>query len=113
MMYIEVNSIAMKKYNASWDGDRINFNIHKDVFRYLDVNSTSETWFPNKYIEDEIKKKVDITRGQLASDEMAYGIRKYIYYLKHDNFWVGRITNDINNSLVNREYIDFFIQVYI
>ena len=37
-------------------GNRINFNIHKDVFRYLDVNSTSETWFPNKYIEDEIKK---------------------------------------------------------
>ena len=48
--------------------DRINFNIHKNVFRYLYGNSTSETWFPNKYIEDEIKKKVDITRGQLASD---------------------------------------------
>ena len=28
--------------------DLINFNIHKDVFRDLDVNSTSETWFPNK-----------------------------------------------------------------
>ena len=37
--------------------DRINFNIHKNVFKYLDVNPTSETWFPNKYIEDEIKKK--------------------------------------------------------
>ena len=46
----------------------INFNMHKNVFRDLYVNSTSETWFPNKYIEDEIKKKVDITRGQLASD---------------------------------------------
>ena len=42
--------------------DQINFNIHKNVFRDLDVNSTSETWFPNKYIEDEIKKKVDKTR---------------------------------------------------
>ena len=37
--------------------NRINFNIHKNMFRYLYVNSTSETWFPNKYIEDEIKKK--------------------------------------------------------
>ena len=36
---------------------RINFNIHKNVFRYLDVISTPENWFPNKYIEDEIKKK--------------------------------------------------------
>ena len=31
----------------------INFNIHKNVFRYLDGNSTSETWSPNKYIEAE------------------------------------------------------------
>ena len=62
----------------------INFNIHKNVFRDLDVNSTSETWFPNKYIEDEIKKKVGKTREQLLSDEMAYDIRQYIYSLKHD-----------------------------
>ena len=46
------------------------------MFRYLDVNSTSETWFPNKYIEDEIKKKVDKTREQLSSDEMSYDIRQ-------------------------------------
>ena len=44
------------------------------MFRDLDVNPTSKTWFPNKYIEDEIKKKVDKTRGQLASDEMAFDI---------------------------------------
>ena len=37
--------------------DLINFNIHKNLFIDLDVNSISETWFPNKYIEDEIKKK--------------------------------------------------------
>ena len=55
--------------------DRINFNIHKNVFRDLDGISTSETWFWNKFIEDEIKKKVDKTREQLASDEMAYDIR--------------------------------------
>ena len=48
--------------------NQINFNIHKNVFRDLDVNSTSETWFPNKYIEDDIKKKVDKTRERLASD---------------------------------------------
>ena len=83
------------------------------MFRYLDVDPKSETWFPNKYIEDEIKKKVDKTRGKLASDEMEYEIRQYIDSLKHDRFWVGRITNDINKLLINREYIDFFIQIYI
>ena len=45
------------------------------MFRDLDVDPTSETWFLNKYIEYEIKKKVEETREQLASDEMAYDIR--------------------------------------
>ena len=37
--------------------DQINFNIHKNVFRDLNVDPTSETWFLNKYIEYDIKKK--------------------------------------------------------
>ena len=90
----------------------MNLNIQKNVFRDLDGISTSETWFQNKYIEDEIKKKVDKTRDQPASDEMAYAIRQYIDCLKHDPSWVGRIKNDINKLLVNREYIDFFIKIY-
>ena len=56
----------------------MNLNIHINVFKDLDGISTSETWFPKKYIEDEIKKKVDIKRDELASDEMAYDIRQYI-----------------------------------
>ena len=31
--------------------NRIKFNIHKNVFINLDFDSTSETWFPNKYID--------------------------------------------------------------
>ena len=90
----------------------MNLNIQKNVFRDLDGISTSETWFPKKYIDDEIKKKVYNTRDELASDEMAYDIRHYKHCLQHDPFWVGRINNDINKLLVNREYIDFFIQIY-
>ena len=37
--------------------DRMNLNIQKNVFRDLDGISTSETCFPNKYIDGEIKKK--------------------------------------------------------
>ena len=61
--------------------DRINFNTQKNVFRDLDGISTSETWFPKKYIEDEIKKKLDKTRDKLASDKMAYYMRQYMYCL--------------------------------
>ena len=87
----------------------MNINTQKNAFIDLYVNSTSETWFPNKYIDDEIKKEVYNERDQHASDEMAYDIRHYIHCLQHDPYWVGSIKNDINKLLVNREYIDFFI----
>ena len=90
----------------------MNLNTHKNVFRYLYGISTSETWFLKKYNEDEIKKKVDKTRDKLASDEMAYDIIQYIDCLQHNTSWVGRIKNDINKLLVNREYIDFFVRIY-
>ena len=83
------------------------------MFRYLYVDPTSKTWFLNKYIESDIKKKLDKTRGQLSSDEMEYEIRHCIDSLNHDPIWVRRITNDTNKSLVNREYIDFFMQIYM
>ena len=60
-----------------------------------------------------ISRKKRKTREQIASDEMEYDIRQYIDSLKHDPFWVGIITNDIKKFLVNREYIDFFMQIYM
>ena len=64
----------------------MNLNIQKNVFRDLDGISTSETWFPKKYIDDEIKKKVDKTRDELASDEMSFDIRQYIDCLQQDTY---------------------------
>ena len=81
------------------------FNLH-DV-------PTSENWFPHKYIESYIKKKLDKTRGQLASDEMENEIGNYFESINLDPQWVRRITNDINKLLVDREYIDFFMQIYM
>ena len=66
-----------------------------------------------KYFEAEIKKKLDKTRGQIASDEMENEIRHYIESLNHDPQWVRRVTNDISKLLVDREYIDFFMNIYI
>ena len=68
---------------------------------------------PKKYIEAKIKKKLDKTRGELASDEMEHEIRHYVESLNNDPQWVRRITNDINKLLLDREYIDLFIQIYM
>ena len=66
--------------------DRMNINTQKNLFRDFDGISKSETWFPKKYIDDEIKKKIGNTIYQLASDEMAYDIKHYIHCLQHDHF---------------------------
>ena len=83
------------------------------MFRNLHDVPTSDNWFPNKYIEADIKKKLDKTRGQLASDEMENDIRHHVESLNNDPQWVRRITNDINKLLVNREYIDLFMLIYM
>ena len=83
------------------------------MFRNLYVDPTSENWFPNKYIEAKIKKKLDKTIGQIASDEMENEIRHYIESINHNPQWVRRITNDINKLIFDREYIDFFMQIYM
>ena len=44
---------------------------------------------------------------------MENNIRYYVKYLNHNTQWVRRITIDINKLLVDREYIDFFIQIYM
>ena len=45
--------------------DQINLNMHKNVFRNLYVDTTSETWFPNKHIKAEIKKQLDKKEDKL------------------------------------------------
>ena len=40
-------------------------------------------------------------------------IRHYIEYLNQDHQWVRRITNYVNMLLVDREYVDFFMQIYM
>ena len=52
--------------------------MHKNVFSNLHDVPTSENWSSNKYIEAEIKKKLDKTRRQLEIDEMGNGIRHYV-----------------------------------
>ena len=51
----------------------IDFNENKDVFKDLNEVPLSDDWFPYEYIDAEINKKLDKTKGQLAG----YGIEKY------------------------------------
>ena len=83
------------------------------MFSNLHDVPTSDNWSPNKHIEAEIKNKLDKTRGQLASYEKENYIRHYIESLNHDPQWVRIIKNDINRLLVDHEYIELFVQIYM
>ena len=93
--------------------NRIEFNENRDVFKDLNEVPPSDYWFPYEYIDNEVKKKVDKTPGQLAGDEMEKETKHYVKYINHDTNWLKTVTIEINEFLVNREYIDFIMQMYI
>ena len=39
--------------------------------------------------------------------------KHYVESLNHDHNWLKTITIEIDNFLINREYIDFFMKMYI
>ena len=50
--------------------NQIYLNENKYVFKDLNEFPPSYDWFSYEYIDDEVKKKVDKTKGQLTGDEM-------------------------------------------
>ena len=60
-----------------------------------------------------MKKKVDKTKGQLLGDGMEKKTKHYVGSLNHDPNWLNTITIEIDKFLINREYIDFFTQMYL
>ena len=52
-------------------------------------------------------------KGQISGDEMEKETNHYVESLNHDPNLLKMITIEINKFLINREYINFFIQIYI
>ena len=50
--------------------DLIEFNENIDVFKYLNEVTPSDDWFPYEYIDAEVNKKLEKTKGRLAGDDM-------------------------------------------
>ena len=83
------------------------------MFKYLNDVPPSDHWFPYEYIDAEVNNKVYKTKGQLAGDEMEKETKNYVEYLNHDTNWLKTITIEIDRFLINRKYIDFFMQMYM
>ena len=64
--------------------NRIDFNENKYVFKYSNEFPTSYYCFPYEYIDAEVKKKVDKTKGKIAGDEMEKEAKHYVESHNHD-----------------------------
>ena len=83
------------------------------MFKDLDEVSPSDDWFPYEYIDAEVKKKIDKTKGKLADNEMEKETKHYVEYLNHDPNRSRKISIEIDKFLINCEYIEFFIHMYM
>ena len=73
------------------------------MFKDLNEFPPSDDWFPCEYIDAEAKKKVNVTKGQLAGDEMEKETKHYVESLKPDPKWLKMINIGIDKFLINRE----------
>ena len=93
--------------------NRIDFNENKNVFKYLNEVPPSDYWFPYEYIDAEVKKKVNKTKRKLADNEMGRDDKHYVESLNHNPNWLKTITIEIYKFLIDREYFNLFMKMYM
>ena len=93
--------------------NQIDFNENIYVLKDLNEVPPSDYSFPYECIDAEAKKKVIKTKGQLARDEIEKETKHYMESLNHNPNWLKTISIEINNFLIDREYIEFFMQMYM
>ena len=58
--------------------NQIDFNENINVFEDLNEFPPSYDWFPYEYIDSEVNKKLEKTKGRLAGDEMEKETKHYL-----------------------------------
>ena len=93
--------------------NRIDLNEKINVFKDLNEVPPSDDWFWYEYIDAEFKYQIDETKWQLAGDGMKKKTKHYMEYLNQDPNWLKKVSIEIDKFLINHEYIDFFMQMYM
>ena len=68
---------------------------------------------PYEYIDAEIDKKLDKIKGLLAGNEVEKETKHYVESINHDTNWLKTIDIKIDKLLIDSEYINFFIIMYM
>ena len=83
------------------------------MFKYLNQVPPSDDWPPYEYIDAEVNKKLEKTKGRIAGDEMEKETKYYVESLNHDPNWLQTTHIEIDKLLIDCEYINFFMKIYM
>ena len=83
------------------------------MFKDLNEFLTLYYWLPYECFDDKVKKKVEKTKIQLTGNEMEKDTKHYVKYLNKYPNWFNTITIEIDKFLIDCEYIEFFMQMYM
>ena len=83
------------------------------MIKYLNEVPPSDYWFPYEYIDADFNKKLDKTKGQLTVNEMEKETKNHVKYLNHNPNWLKTITIEIDKFMIDIEYINLFMQMYM
>ena len=89
----------VKTLHDNW----IDFYENKYLFKDLNEVPQSDDWSPYEYIDAEVNKKLDKTKGGLSGYEMEKETRQYVEYFNQDPNWLKTITIEIDKFLIDRE----------
>ena len=73
------------------------------MFKDLNEVPPSDDWFPYEYIDAEVNKKLDETKGRLAGNDMEKETKHYVEYFNHDPNRLKYIIIEIDKLLIDRE----------
>ena len=83
------------------------------MFKDLNEVPPSDDWFLYEYIDTEVNNKWDETKGRLGGDEVEKETKHYMESLNYITNWLKSITIEIDKLLIDCEYINFFMQMYM
>ena len=65
------------------------------MFKDLNEVPPLDDWLSYEYIDAEVNKKVDKTKGRLVGNNMEKDPKHYMEYLNHEPNWLKTITIEI------------------
>ena len=109
---MQCNNIIPRKIQVLFD-NRIKKEQQGLLYNALDTESREKNWFSMEYVRARVVARVTETKQSLQVPNRKKNIQKYIKVLSHNSKWLSSVCEDINRLLMERDYIKFFIDMYM